>query len=78
MQIFANLLIQQGSELLEESETAQILSAFSDAADIPADRQAAAALCVQEELIGGYADGLLRPQNTITRSEYAKLLTSLL
>lgn len=78
MQIFANLLIQQGSELPEESETTQILSAFSDAADIPADRQAAAALCVREELIGGYADGLLRPQNTITRSEYAKLLTSLL
>lgn len=78
MQLFANLLVQQGSQLPDEQQAAQILAAFSDAGAVPAERRAAAALCVQQGLIGGYADGTLRPENTITRSEFAKLLTMLM
>lgn len=78
MQLFANLLVQQGAELPDEDTVRQTLSAFTDAADIPADRQAAITLCMQHGLISGYADGTLRPENTITRSEYARILTSLL
>ena len=78
MQLFANLLVQQGAELPDADTVRQTLSAFTDAADIPADRQAAITLCIQHGLISGYADGTLRPQNTITRSEYARILTSLL
>lgn len=77
MQIFANLLVRQGSRLPDEQTVAQTLAAFSDADAIPADRRAAAALCVQQGLISGYADGSLQPDNTITRCEFAKLLTML-
>ena len=75
MQIFANLLVQQGHTLPDAETIGQTLSGLTDAADIPEDRRAALALCMQQGLIEGYADGTMHPENTITRGEYAKLLT---
>lgn len=75
MQIFANLLVKQGSQLPDEQTVEQTLSAFSDADTIPGDRRAAVVLCMQQGLISGYADGTLQPDYTITRCEFAKLLT---
>ena len=78
MQIFANLLVEQGSTLPDAAAADAALLFYADAADIPAARRQAIALCLESGLIEGYADGTIKPQNTITRSEYAKLLTSLI
>lgn len=78
MQIFANLLVEQGSTLPDAAAADAALFSYADAADIPAARRQAIALCLESGLIEGYADGTIKPQNTITRSEYAKLLTSLI
>lgn len=73
MQIFANLLVKRGAKLPDEQKNDEILSAFADAEDIPAERRAAAALCVEQKLIEG-ADGKLSPQGYFTRAQFAKLL----
>lgn len=75
MQLFANLLLSKGETLPDEQTVEKTLSAYSDAADIPADRRAAIVLCMQKELVKGYADGKMRPQGSFTRAEFAKLLT---
>ena len=77
MQLFAGALVRQGSTLPDEQTLEETLSAFTDADAIPADRRAAVVLCMQKGLISGYPDGTLRPNNTLTRSEFAKLLTQL-
>ena len=77
MQLFAGALVRQGSTLPDEQTVEETLSAFTDADAIPADRRAAVVLCMQKGLISGYPDGTLRPNNTLTRSEFAKLLTQL-
>ncbi len=74
-QLFANMLVKQGSTLPEEKTVTEKLAAFSDAAAIPADRQAAIVLCMQKGLIQGYTDGTFQPQRGFSRAEFAKLLT---
>lgn len=74
-QLFANILVQQGASLPDEQTVADKLTAFADAAEIPAERQAAVVLCMQKGLIDGYADGNFRPAGSFTRAEFAKLLT---
>lgn len=73
MQIFANLLVKRGVKLPEEADAEEILAAFTDAAEIPAERRAAAALCIEQKLIEG-ADGKISPQGNFTRAQFAKLL----
>ena len=77
MQLFANALVRQGSQLPDEQTVGQMLAAYTDADSIPAEQRAAVVLCMQNGLISGYPDGTLRPNNTLTRSEFAKLLTVL-
>lgn len=74
-QLFANMLVKQGGTLPEEKTVTEKLAAFSDAAEIPADRQAAIVLCMQKGLIQGYTDGTFQPQRGFSRAEFAKLLT---
>ena len=73
-QLFANILVQQGASLPDEETVADKLTAFADAAEIPAERQAAVVLCMKKGLIDGYADGNFRPAGSFTRAEFAKLL----
>ena len=77
MQLLANALVRRGQALPDEQTAGQALAAFADADRIAADRRAAVALCTQEGLISGYADGTLQPDATITRCEFAKVLTLL-
>ena len=77
MQLLANALVRRGQALPDEETAGQALAAFADADRIAADRRAAVALCTQEGLIGGYTDGTLQPDATITRCEFAKVLTLL-
>ena len=56
--------------------TADTLKNVKDAASIPADRRAAVALCMERGLISGYEDGTIRPQQTITRAAFAKLMVT--
>lgn len=74
-QLFANLLVQRGTALPDDETTETEIAAFTDAADIPADRRAAVVLCKQQGLFGGYADGSFQPAGSFTRAEFAKLLT---
>ena len=73
MQMFANLLLKREIKAPEANEVDAILTPFTDAADLSAERRAAAALCVREELIAG-SGGKLTPNAVLTRAEFAKLL----
>ena len=77
MQLFANALVRQGRQLPDEQTITQTLAAYTDADSIPVGQRAAVVLCIQQGLINGYPDGSLQPGRTITRSEFAKLLTVL-
>lgn len=74
-QLFANVLVQQGSTLPDEKTVEEALASFKDAEEIPAERRAAVVLCMQKGLIKGYTDGTFQPQRGFTRAEFAKLLT---
>ena len=76
MQVFANVLVRGGAALPDEQQTADTLKNVKDAASIPADRRAAVALCMERGLISGYEDGTIRPQQTITRAAFAKLMVT--
>ena len=77
MQLFANLLVQNGKTALSGTETAQTLAGIKDADSISAARRDAAALCIKSGLVSGFSDGTLKPQGTFTRAEFAKLLMTL-
>ena len=77
MQLFANLLVQNGKTAPSGTETAQTLAGIKDADSISAARRAAAALCIKSGLVSGFSDGTLKPQGTFTRAEFAKLLMTL-
>lgn len=73
MQLFANVLLKDGKTALPSTRIDSTLSAFSDAAQLSANRRAAAALCVQQALIQG-SDGRIDPQSILTRAQFVKLL----
>ena len=75
MQVFANVLVRGGAALPDEQQTADTLKNVKDAA-FPASRRAAVALCMERGLISGYDDGTIRPQQTITRAAFAKLMVT--
>ena len=76
MQVFANVLVRGGAALPDEQQTADTLKNVKDAVSIPADRRAAVALCMERGLISGYEDGTIRPQQTINRAAFAKLMVT--
>ena len=76
MQVFANVLVRGGAALPGEQQTAAALKNVKDAAAIPVSRRAAVALCMERGLISGYDDGTIRPQQTITRAAFAKLMVT--
>ena len=76
MQVFANVLVRGGAAFPGEQQTAAALKNVKDAAAIPASRRAAVALCMERGLISGYDDGTIRPQQTITRAAFAKLMVT--
>ena len=77
MQLFANLLQADGTAAMSDAETAQTLASVKDAGSISADRRNAVALCMQKGLVQGFSDGMIKPQGTFTRAEFAKLLTTI-
>ena len=76
MQVFANVLVRGGAALPGEQQTAAALKNLKDAAAIPVSRRAAVALCMERGMISGYDDGTIRPQQTITRAAFAKLMVT--
>ena len=77
MQLFANLLQADGTAAMSDAETAQTLASVKDAGSISEDRRNAVALCMQKGLVQGFSDGMIKPQGTFTRAEFAKLLTTI-
>lgn len=76
MQMLANTIAQRGVRVLSSSAAAEVLAPFADAAEVPSDRVQAAATCVQAGVIVG--DGTsLRPNDTLTRAEFAAILSAL-
>lgn len=47
---------------------------YSDASKIPSWAEAEVKMCVQAGIISGYSDGTIKPLNSITRAEIAKIL----
>ncbi len=74
MQLFANAA--GADSALSAQEIRSVLSPFSDALQIVPARRAAAAFCVKQGIFAG-SGGALRPDDTLTRAELAKLLTTL-
>ena len=56
--------------------SSDVASAAPDAADIPEEAQAGISWCVDIGIIGGDTDGNLKPNDSATRAEFAKLLTA--
>ena len=76
MQMLANTIERRGVRTLSNNKAEDILSGFADADDVPANRVQAAATCVQAGVIVG--DGTsLRPNDTLTRAEFAAILSAL-
>ena len=69
-------VVRGGAAFPGEQQTAAALKNVKDAAAIPASRRAAVALCMERGLISGYDDGTIRPQQTITRAAFAKLMVT--
>jgi len=78
MQLFANILIQNGAAVPNMATVTQVLSGFQDSAAFAGNRRTAAVLCLQQGLVEGNAAGLLRPKDAFTRAEFAKLLVTVL
>lgn len=74
MQILANALKTQGAQALSEEEIAACLSRFTDGAQVPANRRAAAALCVKTGTVVG-SGGNLDISGTLTRAQFAQILS---
>ena len=77
MQVFAHVLVSEGKRLPEADAVRAALAPYTDEAQIMEDRRTAVALCLSEGLVSGYTDGTLQPAGSITRAEFAKLLTTL-
>lgn len=74
MQLFANAA---GADHSLSADTVRgVLSQFSDGLQIVPARREAAAFCVEKSIFAG-SGGKLRPNDTLTRAEFAKLLTTL-
>ncbi len=77
MQILANTLQKRSMSTLSAAEADTVLSRFSDASLVPANRKNAAALCVKAGLIVG-SNGKLGAQQSFTRAQFAQILSVLL
>lgn len=77
MQIIANTLQKQGAQALSDDEIAACLSRFYDSGEVPQNRRAAAALCVQTGTIVG-SNGRLDVGSIFTRAQFAQILSGLL
>lgn len=78
MQLLANVLTNQkrdGGEMYSH-EVVQHLKRFPDFEQIPENRRRAAAICVRAHLLQGDEKGL-RPADSFTRAEFAKILLSI-
>ena len=78
MQLLANVLKRQGraGREMTGAEAMAVLSAFADGAQTPDNRKYAAAVCVRAGLVQGDERGL-RPSDSFTRAEFAKLLLAI-
>ena len=74
MQVLANALKTRGIPPLSEDEITVCLSRFADGAQVPANRRAAAALCVKTGTVVG-SDGSLDVSGTLTRAQFAQILS---
>lgn len=77
MQIIMNVLLSQCFEPMSDKQIDETLSAFSDSDSIPENRRAAVASCVKQKLIVG-SDGKINPNKTLTRAEFAQILSKML
>lgn len=77
MQVLANAMLRQGAAALTDAETEAVLQAFSDGAQVPKSRRAAAALCVKSGLVVG-SDGKLDVQANFTRAQFAQILSKMI
>ena len=78
MQLLTNVLAYQnraGREM-NTPEVMQHLKRFPDLEQIPENRRRAAAICVRAHLVQGDENGL-RPADSFTRAEFAKILLSI-
>lgn len=76
MQIFANIITRSEGQKLDPSrqmDTDTTLASFTDADSIAAERREAVAVCVRAGLVEG-DNGLIRPEESLTRAQYAKLI----
>ena len=53
------------------------MTRVSDYEQIPDERKAAAAICVSQKFIVG-SDGLISPNDTLTRAQFAQILSNML
>lgn len=74
MQLFANAFNDQ--EDMTQTQVQEILASFTDADSIPVERQQAVAWCVKNQIING-ASGLLSPNDTLTRAQFAKMIATI-
>ena len=77
MQIIYNVLLEDGFEKMSEEEITQTLDTFSDSDKISESRREAVAACVKQKLIVG-SNGKLNPEQTLTRAEFAQILSKML
>ncbi len=77
MQIIMNMLSSEELEPMTDEEITETLSSFSDYEQIPDERKAAAAICVSQKFIVG-SDGLISPNDTLTRAQFAQILSNML
>lgn len=76
MQVLAGALTYAGAKPLADAEVTARLAKFTDAAEMPESRRAAAALCVKSGVVVG-SDGKLNPTGVFTRAQFAQILSNL-
>ena len=77
MQIIYNVILKDDFKQMSDEEIAETLAAFSDSSKISESRKEAAAACVKQKLIVG-SNGKLNPEQTLTRAEFAQILSKML
>lgn len=77
MQIIYNVILKDEFEKMSEDEITETLNNFSDNDKISESRKEAVAACVKQQLIVG-SDGQLKPEQTLTRAEFAQILSKML
>lgn len=73
MRLMANVVRRENVLVLTEKQINNILSVFLDADLLAEQDREAVAFCVEKELIRG-TDGMLLPNETLTRAAFAKLI----